>query len=81
MTWVRRAESKPRAPIHTCAAPYQSGRASLLPDGKSGDLWRCDRCRKLWRIAPSGRPVGAYEWRPARWWQRLRHRDRARVTP
>lgn len=56
------------------------------PDGVRGDLWRCDHCRKLWRIGlacdvcdrfgdrehPGMHAVGI-TWRPATLWQQLVH--------
>jgi hypothetical protein len=58
------------------------------PDGAQGDLWRCDDCGRLWRIGdvcdlcdagrdwhPGFCSAGSV-WRPARWWQRVRHWDR-----
>lgn len=56
------------------------------PDGRIGDLWRCDTCRALWRIGDAcdvcdrhggwrpphlgGHALGI-AWRPATLWQRL----------
>lgn len=72
MTWVRRAEP-PAPPSHQCYLPNPN-------DAEVGDLFRCDTCRELWRVAvfrEEGWTTGIIrQWRPARWWQRLRHRDR-----
>jgi hypothetical protein len=57
-------EIRDRTPRHICPAPMRtpghvpnpapSGPsltfATQLPDGRIGDLWRCDHCRRLWRI-------------------------------
>lgn len=71
MTWVR---TTPEMPPHRCQLP----RFIDLPDGRRGDLWRCDDCEKLWRVVMKGpgrrdasRPVWA--WRPATLWQRWRN--------
>lgn len=57
-----------------------------VPDGRLGDLWRCS-CGALWRIGDvcdpcdrlgggiphaGGHAMGVI-WRPATFWQRLRH--------
>ncbi|MFC6080991.1 hypothetical protein [Sphaerisporangium aureirubrum] len=82
MPWVRHTE--PTA-IHRCPTPRSSSYGT--PTGEYGDLWRCDECQTLWRIGHAcelcevygaarphlgGHAMG-FEWRPARWWQRLRH--------
>jgi len=55
------------------------------PAGRVGDVWRCDDCRRLWRISESRWPEGLIHlddphpvWRPAgiRLRLRLRHRTR-----
>lgn len=77
-TWVRRANMRTR---HHCATPSWRG-------GALGDLWRCDQCRRLWRVAKAcdvcdrrGTCVGrtgshqvGYTWRPATFWQWITHR-------
>jgi hypothetical protein len=58
-----------------------------VPDGEPGDLWRCDGCGRLWQCdwcdqygdgGPPHRGMHAMGvvWRPATWWQRLRHARR-----
>ncbi len=76
MTWVRRAA--PASVRHECA----------LPTGASlKDLWRCDGCSKLWRLADACDACDAYgqhwshggqcfvgtTWRKAKLRQRLRY--------
>jgi hypothetical protein len=81
VTWVQRTD---RRAAHRCPVPRSGSLGS--PDGDLGDLWRCDDCRTLWRIGdgcdtcdrygpaphPGTHAVGQ-AWRPATWWQRLRH--------
>lgn len=57
MTWVKQ---KPTVSAHRCTPPTRErvfrvpgsdiGHTEHEPDGEFGDLWRCDRCRTLWRI-------------------------------
>lgn len=108
MSWVRRGDP-PR--VHECRLPERAvvlrpkGTFNMadgdvvhtdrVPDGEFGDLWRCDRCTRLWRIGNAcdycdpkppeglrssqrGHPGVVHgsvktAWRPATWWQRLRH--------
>lgn len=76
MTWIRRAEQQES---HSCDLPSTRNRG--------GDLWRCDECGTLWRIADAcdhcdryghkphhGRHAVGVMWRRAKWWQRLVHR-------
>lgn len=79
VTWVQRAD--PNA--HRCAPPCRT--SFDIPIGHLGDLWRCE-CGALWRIGHAcdmcdhygpgshrgGHAVGD-AWRPATFWQRLRH--------
>jgi hypothetical protein len=65
MTWIRRTEptSHTCAPptyepvfyiLSASMTPGAQGGSVALapaPDGNLGDLWRCDDCRRLWRIA------------------------------
>lgn len=57
------------------------------PDAKFGELWRCETCRKLWRVgracpicdryvhhAGGGQCAVGTAWRPASLWQRIKHR-------
>jgi hypothetical protein len=45
----------------------------LVPEGATGDLWRCDECRKLWRVGDA-----CDMWRPAHVWQCIRYWRRGR---
>lgn len=63
-------------------APWKIGER---PDGKIGDLWRCDECGELWRIIEPERqryanifPDPYPRWREAGWWLRFRHRNTER---
>jgi len=69
--------------------PIVTEHREQVVDGALGDLWGCDDCGRLWRIGYAcgacdrygyGRHGGGHEvgerWRPATWWQRLRHRSR-----
>ncbi len=63
-----------------------------IVDGAHGDLWRCDGCRKLWRIGLAcdycdahqrdvyhrGSHAVGYRWRPATLWQRFTYRHEPR---
>jgi hypothetical protein len=102
MTWVRRQADEPQThncepPMREVEYDFPSG--SLTPptgppkpfrmtvvDGAEGDLWRCDECRELWRVAEacdycdehgpvSHAHIGPHSfgglWRPARLWQRI----------
>lgn len=82
MTWVRKQAAQQE---HTCQPPMcrppgLAGWGTLrgVPDGGVSDLWRCDTCRKLWRITKlsggANVPLNR-RWRPATWWQRLTHPD------
>lgn len=83
MGWVYRQQTDG----HACPKPNATGAAL-------DDLWRCDECTQLWRVGYAcdlcehvkGRPHGGvevigYAWRPATFWQRLRHRPDREVTP
>lgn len=91
MTWVQRAADRPVG--HRCEPPFKPGPDPNWPTlfsrpiGHLGDLWRCDDCRKLWRIGRAcgwcdhygdrphrgGHEVGE-TWRPATLWQRIKYR-------
>lgn len=82
MTWIRRV-----IPAHYCAPPGRG--VPAVPVAELDDLWRCQECRRLWRVGLAcdwcdrygdrehrgGHAMGA-AWRPARFWQRLRYRNR-----
>lgn len=84
MTWVRQAQR----PAHTCNPPSRTSVGYVgVPVGALGDLWRCDDCRRLWRIGHAcdscdrrkraqphagGHAIGG-AWRPATLWQRILH--------
>ena len=84
MSWVRKT---PPPSEHECEPPRRNGLLGAV-DGQNGDLWRCDDCGDLWRVGLACGPcdraggpfehvglhVGGRDWRPATWWQRLRHR-------
>ncbi|GIH07476.1 hypothetical protein Rhe02_55430 [Rhizocola hellebori] len=78
MPWIRKATAPP--PPHTCP------NWAMTSDTSVDDLYRCDECRKLWRIGwacdicdyfgdhagfGGGHKVG-YRWRRARMSQRIR---------
>lgn len=80
MGWVYQA---PWSAVCSCERP------PITADIRLDDLWRCDECRMLWRVAracdlcdliggqhQSGQHAVGWKWRPARWWQRLRHLGR-----
>jgi hypothetical protein len=54
----------------------------VLVDGRLGELWRCDDCGRLWCVGRAcdvryqnvGQHRDGLKWRPATWWQRIRHR-------
>lgn len=85
MSWVRRRDAEQR---HVCAVPVMTDSTGhTYPAGRRHDLWRCDECRKLWRIGtrcdqcdPSdgrathlGQHAVGDKWRPARPGQRIRY--------
>jgi hypothetical protein len=47
-------------------------------DGRLGDLWRCDDCRKPWRVGRACATCDGYGWRPATLWLRIKHRKDGR---
>lgn len=52
---------------HHCAPPTHSvtGDEShffRIPDGRRGDLWRCDHCRKLWEVRDACDMCERYGW-------------------
>lgn len=74
MTWVRRQPPRHRCTPPVLDDPYPLARAV----GNIGDLWRCDACPKLWRVADAsegqrGRITLGTKWMPATLGQRLRH--------
>ena len=95
MTWIRRADtdghacSPPMTEQFIKSAALASGRVAVPGPGdvagSIGDLWRCDQCRKLWRVGRACAYCDAYgnrlhhgwhamgrQWRPATTWQRIR---------
>lgn len=102
MTWAHRASvtahrcrpptrerviKLPTGPAHRPTGFVQSRLPLGDVDGRLGDVWRCDDCRKLWRVgracavcdlygehAGGGSHVVGLRWRPATLWQRLRYR-------
>lgn len=99
MAWAHRFKTPP--PPHVCkppmereALPYCGILTSKLTGeayGRVGDLWRCDGCRKLWRIGllckgcdqegratecPNG--ISGSWWYSATTWQRIRYIRRGR---
>lgn len=69
MTWVRRQQPK-----HRCEPPVIGKQQPFSPPaGRLGDLWRCDTCAALWRIADPGPGICINEWRPATIWQSIRY--------
>lgn len=73
MVWIRRQQPK-----HKCTPPTTGNIPAIGAVGSIGDLWRCDTCKKLWRIADAsegnlGRHVIGKTWKPATLRQRLRY--------
>lgn len=85
MGWVHRRP--PDETAHRCATPEKPVLVSASmagapptavadwfePDGRPGDLWRCELCGRLWRIGGHGTV-----WLPATFRQRLRYRREGR---
>jgi hypothetical protein len=83
MSWVRRSNPSE----HRCAVPSGSFGGA---DGRRGDLWRCDECRRLWRVDTAcdacfvlrtdqphaGQHQVGLTWRFASAWERFRYRRR-----
>jgi hypothetical protein len=83
VTWVRRQQPK-----HECAPPVNEGDIpGIRAAGSIGDLWRCDTCQKLWRVADAnegqrGRVTLGSKWMPATRRQRIRHYwDAGKIYP
>lgn len=76
MTWVRQQQ-----PGHECAPPTTGSIPAIGAAGTIGDLWRCDNCGRLWRVAAadentrSGQQPHGRHWKPATLWQRLRYAE------
>ena len=72
-----------KGPAHTCALPNVDGLGRY--GGRHGDLWGCDRCRKVWRAGDAcdmcdsgyeyhrGQCTWGLMWRPAGFWARRRY--------
>lgn len=74
---------------HVCGPPMRDTGILGQASGRLGDLWRCDDCRKLWRVGRicdncdfygvhrgGGQHAVGLAWRPATVWQRIRNRRR-----
>lgn len=82
MGWVRQASAEER---HACDLPTRG--FTFHPAGQPCDLYRCDECKKLWRIGKACDICDAYgghsgvrgscqvgvKWRPATLGQRLKN--------
>jgi len=104
MTWVRQhrlPEHRCPTPMRAAEVTLPAGPATAptglavaripgLPRvvGRLGDLWRCDDCRKLWRVGRAcdacelygthpggGQCMVGLKWRPAGLWQRIKYRN------
>jgi hypothetical protein len=75
--------------MHTAESGMRVTHHATEVNGRQGDLWRCDRCGRLWRVASAcdacdwygsrphpGMCTLGLVWRPATLWQRLRYRRR-----
>lgn len=71
MAWVRQTE----LPSHRCDPPSYHG-YFRIPVGQVGDLWRCDTCHTLWRVANGDPGTTQPRWRLATLWQRIQYRRR-----
>lgn len=99
MTWLVR-QVDPAVPEHRCAPPMRDVMVQLprtemsvdggwvkvdvRPDGRIGDVWSCEQCPAVWRVALpvhlGGRtPGGGYSPRGPDRWVRLSKRQARRA--